>query len=91
VPSSHSLPVATRSHRIEYRQPALLDDELEITTWLSDLQDHTVVRHTVITRPADGASLSRARTVHAWVDLQTGEPVAIPELLVAALAPAIAE
>ena len=83
--------IATRSHRIEYRQPAFLDDELEVTTWLSDFQETTAACHTIITRPADGAEVSRARTVQAWVDLQTGNPVTIPELLLADIAPTIAE
>ena len=85
------LAIATRSHRIEYRQPAFLDDELEVTTWLSDLQETTAIRHTMITRPADGAQISRARTVHALVELETGKPVTIPESLRADIAPAIAE
>lgn len=82
--------IATRSHRIEYRQPTPLDDELEIITWLSDLGDATVVRHTVITRPGDGAKITRARTVHAWVNTETGTPVAIPSSLAADLAHCVA-
>jgi acyl-CoA thioester hydrolase len=82
--------IATRSHRIEYRQPALLDDELEVTTWLSGLQDTTAIRHTIITRPADDAQVSRVRTTHVWVDLETGEPVTIAESLLDDIAPTIA-
>jgi acyl-CoA thioester hydrolase len=82
--------VVARCHRIEYRQPALLDDQLEVTTWLSDLTDTTAVRHTIITRPADGARISRARTVHVWVNPRTGKPITIPGSLVADIAPAIA-
>jgi acyl-CoA thioester hydrolase len=83
--------IATRSHRIEYRQPAFLDDELEVTSWLSDLHESTATRHTIIARPADGAQISRARTVHVWVDLETGKPVTIPASLRADIAPVIAE
>jgi acyl-CoA thioester hydrolase len=83
--------ITTRSHRIEYRQPAFLGDQLEVTTWLSDLQETTAIRHTNITRPADGADVSRARTVHVWVDLETGKPAPIPASLLADIAPAIAE
>jgi acyl-CoA thioester hydrolase len=82
--------IATRSHRIEYRQPALFDDELEVTTWLSDLQETTVIRHTIITRPGDGAQISRARTLQVWVNLETGKPAPIPESLLADIAPAFA-
>ena len=71
--------------------PPSSDDELEVTTWLSDLQETTAIRHTMITRPGDGAQISRARTAHVWVDLETGKPVPIPELLLADIAPTIAE
>jgi acyl-CoA thioester hydrolase len=82
--------IATRTHRIEYRQPALLDDELEIATWLSDIVNATAVRHTRFTRPADGAVIARARTVHAWADLKTGEPVGMPASLAADMAAILA-
>jgi acyl-CoA thioester hydrolase len=82
--------IATTSHRIEYRQPALLDDELEIATWLSSIGEGTAIRHTRITRPADGASIARARTIHGWADLATGEPVSMPGSLAADMAAILA-
>jgi acyl-CoA thioester hydrolase len=87
---SKGLTITTRSHRIVYRQPALLDDELELTTWLSAIQESATVRHTTITRTTDSAELSRARTVHACLSLDTGQPVAIPDQLLADIAPDIA-
>jgi len=88
--AAEGLALTTQSHRIEYRLPALLDDELEVTAWFSDLPAATVVQHSVITRPEDGARIARARTVHAWVDTETGTTVTVPEALAADLAPAIA-
>jgi acyl-CoA thioester hydrolase len=88
--SSEGFAIVTSNLRIEYRQPALLDDELELTTWVSDLQETTAVRHTAIFRTTDGAEVSRARTVHACVYLETGQPVAIPHALLAEITPAIA-
>jgi acyl-CoA thioester hydrolase len=82
--------LATRYHRIEYRLPALLDDELEIATWLSDVQGATAIRHTFITRPVDSATIMRARTVHGWVEPETGDPTTMPESLGADMAPTIA-
>ena len=87
---SEGFAITTRSHRIEYKQPALLNDELELTTWLSDIQATTAIRHTIITCTRDGAEVSRARTVHAWVNPETGQPQAIPEALLADIAPVIA-
>lgn len=50
-------------YRIEYQQPALLDDEVEIMTWTSDNGGGERVRHYTITRVEDGVQLARARVV----------------------------
>jgi acyl-CoA thioester hydrolase len=68
-----------RRHQIEYRQPAQLGDELEISTWYSDAQRSTALRHYIISRAKDGDLLVRARTLWVWVDLETGRPIRIPE------------
>ena len=52
-----------RQCRIEYRLPALPDDELELVTWLEDDSGTLPVRYTFIRRPADGALVARARLV----------------------------
>jgi len=83
--------IATRCHSIVYRQPALLGDEIELITWLSDVRETTAVRHTTIARTEDGAEVSRARTVHAWVDRKTGQPTAIPAVFLADVALSVAE
>jgi len=77
------LAVVARSHHIEYQQPAMLDDVLEVTTWLSGAGDSTAIRHTTITRPSDGAPISRARTLHVWLDLNSGKPTTIPSTFLA--------
>ncbi len=71
--------VIARRIRVKYRQPALLDDELEISTWLSDVRRATVIRHFVIRRSADDALIARARTLWVWVDLKSGRPIRIPD------------
>jgi acyl-CoA thioester hydrolase len=88
---SVGLTIVARYHRIEYRQPALLGDELELSTWLSDIEPSTAVRHTTITRLGDGALLARARTVHVWIETATGQPTPIPGALLADFAPCITE
>lgn len=82
---AEGLAIVARRQRIEYQQPALLDDELEVTTWLSEADRATALRQTTITRPADGALIARARTHHVWVDLGTGRPAAIPDTVLEAL------
>ncbi len=70
--------ILARRHRIEYRLPAVLGDDLSIETWLSPPKRSSVVRHYVIRRGREGEDLVRARTVWVWVDLNTGRPIRIP-------------
>ena len=82
--------VVARQHRIEYKLPAVLDDELELRTWLSDVAGSTAIRHSTIRRASDDALLQRARTVHVWIDLATGQRADLPQDFVSDLAPVIA-
>ena len=82
--------IVARRHRIEYRQPAALDDELELATWISDVKRATAIRHYTVTRVGDGALLARARTLWVWVDQKTGRPIRIPGAFLADFAPNIA-
>jgi len=82
--------LVARQHRIEYKAPALLDDKLEVRTWLSAIEGSSVVRHSAITRASDGALVLRGRTLHVWLDLQSQRPTALPEALLKDLAPLIA-
>lgn len=74
-------------HQIEYRQPALLDDELEIATWLYGVTGATAIRHYTLTRVGDGAVVAQARTRWGVVALTGGEAIPIPPQLLADLAP----
>jgi acyl-CoA thioester hydrolase len=75
--------MVARAYRIEYRGQATLDDQLAVTTWLSDVRRATAVRHYAITRVHDGALLTRARCLYAWIDLQSNRPVRIPPAFLA--------
>ena len=70
--------IIARRYRIEYKQPALMDDELEIATWVSDMKRATAVRHYAVSRISDGQLLARVRVLWVWVDLKTGKPIRIP-------------
>jgi acyl-CoA thioester hydrolase len=52
-----------RQHRLEYRLPALLDDELELVTWSPEADEGPAVRYTLVQRPADATLLARAWSV----------------------------
>ncbi len=73
------LGIVARRYRIEYRQPALMGDELEIATYVSDAKRATAVRHYTIHRRRDNALLVRAHVLWVWIDLATGRPRRIPD------------
>ncbi len=70
--------IVARRYRIEYQQPARLDDDLEIQTWISSPKNSSAVRNYTITRVEDGALVVRAHVVWVWIDLATGRPIRIP-------------
>jgi acyl-CoA thioester hydrolase len=70
--------IIARKHHIEYRQPALLDDELELTTWVSDVRRASSVRHYTISRVADGELLTRIRSLWFCVGLADHKPMRFP-------------
>ena len=70
--------VIARQHHIDYRVPAVLDDELDIATWVTPNTRTTAHRHYRITRVDDGELLVTARTLWVWIDLASRRPIRIP-------------
>lgn len=70
--------IIPRQHRIEYLQPALMDDELAIQTWVSNGRRSTATRHYLIRRVHDGALLARVNTLYVWVSTESFRPIRIP-------------
>lgn len=70
--------IVAANYRIEYLDSARLGDEMELTSYLSDVRRATAVRQNAVRRVSDGALLARARSLWAFVDLQTGRPIRIP-------------
>ena len=81
--------IVARRHMIQYREPCMLGDELELVTWLSDVESATAVRHYAVTRTRDRALLARARTVWGTVDVRTEQPIPIPLDLLNDIAPTL--
>ncbi len=79
--------IVVRSLRLHYKQPALLDDELEIATWAYGARRASAQRAFTITRVRDGALLVQVDGLYAWVDIVTGQPTRIPESFLASFAP----
>ena len=75
--------VKVQQYRIEYRQPAEIGDELDIASWFVEAEGSTALRHYTIRRAEDQALLARALTRWAWMDVESGETVLIPECVLA--------
>lgn len=71
--------ILARDHRLEYLRPALMRDELQITTYIVEFRRTSATRHYLFRRASDGELLARARTVWVWVDAANGRPRPIPE------------
>lgn len=71
--------ILLRSCRIQYLQPAVFDEELEIKTWASGVRRSTAVRHYTIHRASDQTLLCQANMTGVWVDLASGQPMRIPD------------
>jgi acyl-CoA thioester hydrolase len=69
--------IVARRHQIEYRAPAMFDDEIEVATWIAAIRNTSVIRCYLITRPSDGALLARVQSLWVWVDIQTGKPIRV--------------
>lgn len=83
--------IVARNYQIDYRLPALLGDELAVSTWISDVKRASAVRHYTLKRVQDDALLARARALWVWIDLDSGHPIRIPPDLIADFQPNIGE
>jgi len=71
--------ILVRKNHIRYVQPALLDEELEIRTWASDVRRSTAVRYYHIHRAGVEAPIVEVHALGVWVNLKTGRPARWPE------------
>ena len=68
-----------RGHRIEYFLPAFLGEEIEIRTWVENVQRVRSMRKYEFVRNSDGKTLVKGETDWVFVDVKSGRPLAIPE------------
>lgn len=68
-----------RRFRIQYLQPAFLDDTIEISTWVSDLKRATAIRHYDLKRVQDDEQLARAYSLIVCFDLNKQRPMRVPQ------------
>ena len=73
--------IVARKNQVEYLQAAVLDDELEIATWLSNVKRASATRHYTVKRVSDGALVARINTLGVWMNIKSGLPVRFPHEL----------
>ena len=84
------LAFVARQHRIQYLQPVLLDDPLEIRTWLFNVRRTSATRYYALHRATDGELLSQVATLWALIDLESGRPTRFPSTFYEVIGPNIA-
>ena len=73
------LAVANRRVHIQYQEPALWGDELDIVTYLSGIGETGGVRYVAIKRVSDGAGIVELVADWELADLETGESRPLPD------------
>ncbi|HUE98448.1 MAG TPA: acyl-CoA thioesterase [Anaerolineales bacterium] len=68
-----------REHKIEYLLPAFAGEEIEIQTWVENVQRVRSLRKYEFVRKSDGRVLVKGETNWVFVDARTGRPLPIPE------------
>ena len=66
-------------HEIDYKRPALPDEEIVAATWVGAASRLTFERHTELRRAADGKVLAVARTLWCPIDRTTGRPTDVSD------------
>jgi len=79
--------ILIRRHQIQYRQQALLNDELVLSTWVSNVRRSTAIRHYLIKRKTDDAIIAIVHSLGVWVDLNSGRPNRFPDNFLQDFAP----
>jgi acyl-CoA thioester hydrolase len=70
-----------RRHEIDYLAPGFTGDQLEIATWCGEMDKFSAKRHFQLVRASDGKTLARGTTLWIYVDLASGRPRRIPDVL----------
>jgi acyl-CoA thioester hydrolase len=82
--------ILIRKHHIQYAQPALFDDEVEVASYVCEVKRASALRYYSITRVSDGALLAQVNSLGVWVDLNTGRPARFPDQFLADFAANVA-
>jgi acyl-CoA thioester hydrolase len=75
-----------RRHEIEYLAAVFDGDAIDVTTWVAEWRGVSCERRTSIRRARDGHEVARAATRWAFIEIATGRPRKIPDVLRVAFA-----
>ena len=70
-----------RQHWVEYLLPAFVGEEIEIKTWVENIRRVRSLRKYEFARKSDGKILVKGETDWVFVDVKTGSPRAIPDVV----------
>ncbi|MDQ3817802.1 MAG: acyl-[acyl-carrier-protein] thioesterase [Acidobacteriota bacterium] len=76
-----------RELSIRYHLQASYNDELEVTTWVSNIRRVSSTREYLIERASDKARVARARVNWVYLDMKRGKPARVTDDFVRALEP----
>ena len=68
-----------RKTRIEYIQQVRLGEQLEITTYLSDVRATSATRHFILRRAEDQTLVAQANVLWVYIDVHTDRPARFPQ------------
>jgi len=71
-------------HEVDYLAECWEHDHLLVATWVRSMKKTSSWRETVVVRPKDDTVVCRAKTLWAFVDLQTRRPARIPAAIASA-------
>jgi len=71
-----------REHKIEYLLPAFVGEAIEIRTWVENIRRVRSLRKYEFIRKADGKTLVRGESDWVFMDVKTGIPRAVPEVVI---------
>ena len=76
-----------REHRVEYFLPAFAGEEIEVRTWVENVRRVRSLRKYEFVRKQDGKVLVKGETDWVFVNSKNGNPLAIPEEVIAVFNP----
>jgi acyl-CoA thioester hydrolase len=77
-----------RKLEVRYNLPANYGDELDVTTWISEVKRLSTTREYLVIRACDGARIARGRANWVYLDRATHQPTRIPGEIIEAFSPA---